>query len=118
MFQCESIGSKSILWTMHILCVSLLVHIISQLGVDGVGQGSRDVSMSKLFVRMDSSGGRLVTDHTEDLAVDAVVLRVEARVSNLSVFIDKEKPCAHMVGAGNHPDIAMLVQVRRCNNFT
>lgn len=51
------------------------------------GQGSRDVSMSKLLVWMYSSSGRLVTDHAEDLAVDAVVLRVEARVSNLSVFI-------------------------------
>jgi len=49
-----------------------------------------DILRSKLVAserKWDSSCGRLVPDHTEDLAVDAVLLSVEARVSDLSVFI-------------------------------
>lgn len=65
-----------------------------------------------------SSRSRLISNDSENLPMDTWVLCVDTRVSHLSIFVDKEKPCTDMICVGNDPDISMLVQVRGSDDFT
>lgn len=64
------------------------------------------------------AGVDLGPNHTHDLLLHLRLLGVDVGISYLSILIHKKEASADMVRHWTHPDVAMFLQVLRCNHFT